>query len=280
MIRNLANQLISAPMINRDDGQDVTTGTTTVYLKKDTTEVGSIGTATYSTTSKCWYIDTGVAGNTDGACLVFTWINSAAITVTQTVYPSYPQTGDAYTVAVSSAAWGYINSGIVFHGVVSSAVPGVSFTIGGLAGMGAGAFIDTNTPWYAYVFRDAGGLGAAPQGEQKKVTGYTSATGLFTTEAFTVPIAAGDDIIIMSGRIAAIPDILADTTEIGVAGAGLTAIGDIRIAELVRAIVNKILITETTGNTELFTDADVSAGTVTSAYTSIAGVTKREALRP
>jgi len=49
---------------------------------------------------------------------------------------------------------------------------------------------------------------------------------------------------------------------------------------LIRVLVNKILITEVTGNTELFTDAGVSAGTVAAAYTSIAGVTKREALRP
>jgi hypothetical protein len=116
-----------------------------------------------------------------------------------------------YTYAVSSAAWGSINSGIVFRGTVGAADPGVSFTIGGLAGQGAGAFIDANTPWYAYVFRDAGGAAAAPQGEQQKVTGYTTATGLFTTDAFTVPVAVGDDVMIMSGRIATVPDILTDT---------------------------------------------------------------------
>jgi hypothetical protein len=59
------------------------------------------------------------------------------------------------------------------------------------------------------VFRDAGGAAAAPQGETQQITGYTTATGLFTSNAFTVPIAVGDDVIIMSGRIAAIPDILA-----------------------------------------------------------------------
>jgi hypothetical protein len=87
-----------------------------------------------------------------------------------------------------------------------------------------GAFIDANTPWYAYCFRDAGGAAGAPQGEQKLVTGYTSATGLFTTEAFSVPIAVGDDMIIMSGRIAAIPDIKAVTDLLPDAGA-LTTIG-------------------------------------------------------
>jgi hypothetical protein len=134
-----------------------------------------------------------------------------------------------YDFSVSSAAWGSINSGIVFRGTVTAADPGVSFTIGGLAGQGVGAFIDANTPWYAYVFRDAGGAGAAPQGEQRQVTGYTSATGLFTTEAFTQAVAVGDDVIVMSGRIAAVPDILADTVDIqaqiGTAGAGLTDLG-------------------------------------------------------
>jgi len=105
------------------------------------------------------------------------------------------------TYSASSAAWGYINSGIVFRGLVTAAVAGVSFTCGGLAGQGAGAFIDTNTPWYAYVFRDAGNAGAAPQGEIKKVTGYTSATGLFTTEAFSEAVATGDDVIILSGAL-------------------------------------------------------------------------------
>jgi hypothetical protein len=116
-----------------------------------------------------------------------------------------------YNFAVSSAAWGSINSGIVFRGTVTAADPGVSFTVGGLAGQGVGAFVDATTPWYAYVFRDAGGAGAAPQGEQQQITGYTSATGLFTTNAFTVPVAVSDDVIVMSGRIAAVPDILEDT---------------------------------------------------------------------
>jgi hypothetical protein len=133
--------------------------------------------------------------------------------------------GDVIALANSSAAWGLINSGVVFRGVVSAADPGVSFTIGGLAGQGAGAFIDANVPWYAYVFRDAGGAAAAPQGEQQQITGYTTATGLFTTNAFTVPIAVGDDVFITNGRLASIPDILVDTAEIGAAGVGLTEAG-------------------------------------------------------
>jgi hypothetical protein len=130
------------------------------------------------------------------------------------------------TYAASSAAWGSINSGMVFRGVVSAANPGVSFTIGGLAGQGAGAFIDENTPWYAYVFRDAGGEGAAPQGETQQITGYTTASGLFTSNEFTEPVAVGDDVVIMSGRLATIPAILADTNELqGNQGDWATATG-------------------------------------------------------
>jgi hypothetical protein len=70
-----------------------------------------------------------------------------------------------------------------------------------LAGQGAGAFVDANTPWYAYVFRDAGGAAAAPQGEVQTVTGYTSATGTFTTDAFTAAVATGDDVIIVSAAL-------------------------------------------------------------------------------
>ncbi len=49
---------------------------------------------------------------------------------------------------------------------------------------------------------------------------------------------------------------------------------------LVRALVNKLLITEADGAAELFTDAGVSAGTITACFSSIAGVTQRKALRP
>jgi len=101
----------------------------------------------------------------------------------------------------AAAAWGSINSGTIFRGTVTADNPGVSFTIGGLAGQGAGAFVDANTPWYAYVFRDGGGAAAAPQGEVQKVTGYTSATGLFTTDAFTVPVATGDNVMIVSAAL-------------------------------------------------------------------------------
>lgn len=158
----------------------------------------------------------------DKVIIIETYGHASAMHAFDLDTASSAQTGDSYPIvssgthgnaalktlvdsvlaySASAAAWGSINSGTIFRGKVTAADPGVSFTIGGLAGQGAGAFIDANTPWYAYVFRDAGGAGAAPQGEVRKVTAYTSATGLFTTDAFTADVAVDDDVMIVSAAL-------------------------------------------------------------------------------
>jgi hypothetical protein len=92
--------------------------------------------------------------------------------------------------------------GLVYYGVVT-AVPGANqFTIPTLAGLGAGKFDGATNPYVAFVFRDAGGASAAPQGELQTVTGYVTATGVFTTAAFTAAVAAGDEILILHPSIA------------------------------------------------------------------------------
>lgn len=83
--------------------------------------------------------------------------------------------------------------GLSYYGTVTG-VPGANqFTIDGLSGYGETAFVG----WEAYVFWDAGGAGAAPQGETKKVTAYVDAIGSFTTGAFTAAVGIGDIIIIL-----------------------------------------------------------------------------------
>jgi hypothetical protein len=150
--------------------------------------------------------------------------------------------GDVVALANSAAAWGYINSGIVFRGV-ATAGDSTHATIGGLAGQGAGAFVDAITPWYGYVFKDAGGAGAAPQGETQTISAYNNATGEFTfASAFSAAIASGDDLIIMSGRIAAIPEIKAVTDVLPDAGA-LTSIAQ----EATVAALNNIAVADITG---------------------------------
>ncbi len=96
MKRNVANQEVTRVLLDVN-GDPVITGTTTVYVRKDTTNVGSIGTATYSAASLTWYINTGVAGNTDGERITFTWDNSFAVRVQDVYVTDFPQTGDTYS---------------------------------------------------------------------------------------------------------------------------------------------------------------------------------------
>lgn len=99
--------------------------------------------------------------------------------------------------------------GLYYYGVVT-AIPGANqFTIPTLAGLGAGKFSDAVAPYRAFVFRDAGSAGAAPQGEMQAITAYVTATGVFTTAAFTAAVAVNDEIIILHPRLAEVATILA-----------------------------------------------------------------------
>lgn len=95
-----------------------------------------------------------------------------------------------------------VNQGLCYYGTVT-AVPGANqFTIAALADMGNAKFADATAPYRAFVMRDAGGAGAAPQGEMQSITAYVSATGTFTTEAFSEAVAVGDEILIIHPRLA------------------------------------------------------------------------------
>jgi len=83
--------------------------------------------------------------------------------------------------------------------------------------------------YQVYVWRDAGGLGAAPQGEMQPVVDYNSATGDFEHNPFTVPLVAGDEVMLLHPRVAEMllvqqntAAILADT---GTDGVVLTSTG-------------------------------------------------------
>ena len=88
--------------------------------------------------------------------------------------------------------------GLSYHGIVTAYTDATHFKIDGLAGWGDNYFFD----WYIYVVRDAGGAGAAPQGEIQSITDYASTDGTFTHVAFTVPLAIGDEVLIIQKRIA------------------------------------------------------------------------------
>jgi len=99
-----------------------------------------------------------------------------------------------------------ISQGLCYYGVVT-AIPGPNeFAIDALIGLGDAKFIDLAGiyPYYAFVLRDAGGPGAAPQGEAQPITNYGSATGGFLTNPFTDDVAVDDEMLIIHPFLARI----------------------------------------------------------------------------
>lgn len=105
-----------------------------------------------------------------------------------------------------------ISQGLSYYGVVT-AVPGVNqFTIPTLAGLGENAFVAPGAGSYAYgafVLWDAGGVPVAPQGETSNITDYVSATGVFTTAAFSAAVGVGDHILLIHPALAQVFTIVA-----------------------------------------------------------------------
>lgn len=137
--------------------------------------------------------------------------------------------------------------GFYYYGKVT-AIPGANqFTIPELAGLGAGKFAGATSPYHAFVMRDDGGAGAAPQGEHQAVTAYNTATGGFTTVAFTVAVAVGDEIMIVHPALIGVLTIITSTgrqlfsmdfwsdpveEEQLAAAAGTIALADVTVADL------------------------------------------------
>jgi hypothetical protein len=61
---------------------------------------------------------------------------------------------------------------------------------------------------YAFVAYDAGGAGAAPEGEFKRVSAYAADTFTLTTAAFTVGVAAGDRITMAKNTMFPLYDVI------------------------------------------------------------------------
>jgi hypothetical protein len=86
---------------------------------------------------------------------------------------------------------------LVFKGTVTTATDATHFASTDLIGHGNDALVG----WYVYVFHDAGGAGAAPQGEKQPISGYVSSTGTFTHTAFTADLAVDDEVLILHESI-------------------------------------------------------------------------------
>ncbi len=87
-------------------------------------------------------------------------------------------------------------SGLAFRGATDVGMVGSTTAIvsAALAGYGDDFF---NTKYYLQILKNANGVGAAPEREIQQITDYVSATGTFTTNAFTVNVEANDDIMVL-----------------------------------------------------------------------------------
>jgi len=89
--------------------------------------------------------------------------------------------------------------GLVFRGTVTTATDATHFKVSALPEYGDPADFPNAMfkGYYVYVLWDAGGAGAAPQGESKLISAYTSSDGTVTHTAFTVPLAVGDEVLLI-----------------------------------------------------------------------------------
>ena len=120
MYRNVAGQIICAQLVSKTDGSDVTTGTTNVFVVKDGGTQASSGTAT-SEGNGLWSHSPSQA-NTDGDHLVFTFVNSVAVSQSAQVYPSDKAAADALNASAKTIGFGTVGVGSISTSVVCSAV--------------------------------------------------------------------------------------------------------------------------------------------------------------
>mgnify|MGYP006899586749 CR=1 FL=1 len=81
MLKNTASQTVSAQLVAVADGEDVTTGTTTVYVTGDAGTQASGGGTVAHEGNGCWsYVPT--QAETNYSHVAYTFVNTAAVTAT------------------------------------------------------------------------------------------------------------------------------------------------------------------------------------------------------
>lgn len=98
--KNTAGQIVKAQLVAVADGEDVTTGTTTVYVTAATgSQAAGSGTVTHEGNGVWSYAPTQAETNYDAVS--YTWVNTAAVSVTKDCFPI---TLSDYKADVSSLA--------------------------------------------------------------------------------------------------------------------------------------------------------------------------------
>ena len=90
-----------------------------------------------------------------------------------------------------------IRTDLAYYGVVTRVISATQFVANGLAGMGDGALVG----YAAYVLAKLNGTITPPHAEQPAVTAYVSSSGTITHVAYTAPLAAGDQLLLLHPNI-------------------------------------------------------------------------------
>jgi hypothetical protein len=154
-----------------------------------------------------------------------------------------------------------VRQDLAAYGVVTQVIDATTFVVAGLAGLGDGALVG----YGAYVLTKANGTITAPRGEAPAVTAYVSATGQINHAAYTVPVAVGDQLLLIHPTLST-------------AFAAPLVVGNV-VANWQTAETNLVLIgTNDTRNKlhSLMIDMNAIAGTLTiRIYSQINGVERR-----
>ena len=205
MKKNVAGQVVVAQLVSKTDGSAVTTGTTTCYVLGDggTQAAGSVGSGACTHEGNGVWSYAPAQAETNYDHVAFTFVNTSAVNATVQIYTSFPQTGDNYA-RLGAPAGASVSADIAAvksdSGAIKTKTDSLTFTVAGM--------VDSN------------------------VVDWKGATApAMTGDAYArLGAPAG---VSVSADIAAIQ---ADTndlqTQIGTAGAGLTSLGDTRLAHL------------------------------------------------
>ena len=149
--------------------------------------------------------------------------------------------------------------GLVYRGTVTTYTDTTHFKVSSFPAYGNASDFGNEffKDYVIYIVWDAGGAGAAPQGESTPVTAYTSSDGTITHAVFTTPLAVGDEILLIHPDIDA-TTLIADLDEIKGAGFvtaddSLVAISD-ELDEILDLTITSGDIAVTSAETDLYKD--------------------------
>ena len=300
MKTNTSGQAIGAQMVSVLDGTAFT-GAVTVYVTGDagTQAIGSVGVGACVHEGNGYHTYAPAQAETNYTLVAFTFIGTGAVPATLQIYTAFPQTGDSFG-RIGAAGAGLTALGDTRVANLDAAVSSRMATYAQPAGFLAATFPAgtvanttnitagtvttatnlTNLPTIPANWLTAAGIAASAMNGKGDwnigKTGY-SLTQAFPTNFSAMSLTAGGLVTLAgvthTGAVIPIVSTLTGHTaqtgdnfaRIGVAGAGLTALGDLRIANLdatVSSIPTAIQNADALLNRDMNTGTDSGSPTV------------------